>query len=502
MEPLCVADLVRSPALQLRVLAGHGGLHREVSWAHVSELADPTPWLLGAELLMTTGMAVPRAAPEQRRYLELLDDAGVSALAVSAQLHAPALHRELFAAADERGMPLLEVPLSVPFVAIAQEVATKQDTEGHRLGAQLQVFGALRWLTEERLSAAEIFGRLERLSGYTLYLCTPQGRPLIPGVPAAPPTEAGALLPPSPEKQAPPTVPGGFVLPVPAPGGTAGYLIARARDGARPAGLAVVQHIATVASLQLTMLRHQRETLRREGAETLAELLADVLDPGTARRRLRRAGFPRSQRLVLAIVVGQGVTPDESALVREIELSDLPHLLLRQQSELFVLLPAGDATLTLLDGLTAAENAAEITAGSSSPFEAGEPLEIARREARWSLSRAADTGRTHVNYQASDPSGRWLPRDVSGLRALTDRVLGPATRYDAEHRTELVRTVRTWLERDRRGEDAARELHIHPNTLSYRLRRFTEVTGFRLESTGDLAEVWLALSAARHLGDH
>src|SRR5688500_3215108 len=67
-----VEDLLRSPALQLRLLAGEAGLGRSVSWAHVSELDDPTPWLLGAEVIMATGIAVPRSAARQRAYLQRL----------------------------------------------------------------------------------------------------------------------------------------------------------------------------------------------------------------------------------------------------------------------------------------------------------------------------------------------------------------------------------------------------------------------------------------------
>ena len=54
-----VEDLLRSPALQLRLIAGEGGTARRVAWAHVSELDDPTPWLFGSEMIMTTGIAVP-----------------------------------------------------------------------------------------------------------------------------------------------------------------------------------------------------------------------------------------------------------------------------------------------------------------------------------------------------------------------------------------------------------------------------------------------------------
>ncbi|WP_157248575.1 PucR family transcriptional regulator [Nonomuraea typhae] len=473
-----VEDLVRSPALQLRVLAGETGLSRSVSWAHVSELDDPTPWLLGAEVIMTTGLGVPRGAAEQRAYLERLDDAGVSALALSAQLHVPPLHPEFTAAAAERGMPVLEVPLAVPFIAIAQEVAAAvQEDARQRLGAQLQVFGALRWLAAEDLDTATLFRRLERLSGYDVYACTPQGRPLLTGVPVP----DLSVIPAEPD--APPTIAGGFVLPVPAPGGPAGFIVAFERDGARPAGLAVAQHIATVAALQVAMDRHDRETLRREGAETLAELLQDVLDPATARRRLARLGL--AGEVVLLVVRG---VPDE-ALHRALDA--LPHLLLRRGDDHHVLgAPEVCTAVAALPG---------VSAGASRPFPPGESTRVAQREAGWAAARSAESGRPLVHYGA-DTTGRWLPDDPRTLSALVEHVLGEALAYDKAHGSRLVASVRTWMERDRRTEEAAEALHVHPNTLAYRLRRFAALTGRDLSSSAAFAEVWLAIRAAYDLG--
>ena len=140
-------DLLRSPALQLRLIAGAGGTGRRVSWAHVSELEDPTPWLSGAEMIMTTGMAVPHGGEAQCAYLERLDDAGVACLALSEGLFVPPVTPALLAAADRRGFPIVEVPIPVPFITIAQEVAAAvQMDNAQRLNAQLQVFGAVRWL--------------------------------------------------------------------------------------------------------------------------------------------------------------------------------------------------------------------------------------------------------------------------------------------------------------------------------------------------------------------
>ncbi|MFB8026577.1 PucR family transcriptional regulator [Streptomyces sp. NPDC056465] len=475
---LTVEDLLSFPALQLSVKAGSSGLGRSVSWAHASELADPTPWLLGAEVIMTAGLAVPRTAAGQRAYLERLDDAGVSGLALSAQLHMPPLHDAFFEAAEERGFPVLEVPLAVPFIAVAQEVAASvQEDARHRLGAQLQVFGSLRWLVAEDLDTPALLRRLEALSGYDVHLCTPQGRPLLPGVPTPDP----GVLPASVD--APPTVPGGFVLPVPAPGGPAGFLVAYERQGAQPAGLAVVQHIATVAALRLAMVRNEREVLRREGAETLAELLQEVLDPEAARRRLARHAI--EGEAVLLVVRNAG----DEALLRCLE--DHPHLLLTWGEDRYVL--GGPELAEAVGGLPC------VAAGMSRPFLPGVALKVAEREALWAVSKAVESGRPVVRY-GDDATGRWLPDDPAVLSALVEHVLGEVLRYDETHDSHLLVSARTWMERDRRTETAAAALHIHPNTLAYRLRRFGTLARRDLTSTGALAEVWLAIQAAGALG--
>ena len=48
-----------------------------------------------------------------------------------------------------------------------------------------------------------------------------------------------------------------------------------------------------------------------------------------------------------------------------------------------------------------------------------------------------------------------------------------------------------------RVEDAARALHVHPNTLRHRLRRFEEATGAALRRPTDLVELWWALERRR-----
>jgi purine catabolism regulator len=111
-----------------------------------------------------------------------------------------------------------------------------------------------------------------------------------------------------------------------------------------------------------------------------------------------------------------------------------------------------------------------------------------------------EAGRTAVSY-GDDRTERWLTGETAALRALVEQVLGPVIDYDSAHAGGLVTSVRVWLEHDRQTERAARALHIHPNTLLYRVRRFEEISGRSLASTGSLAEVWLALRTTAAVGD-
>ncbi len=138
--------------------------------------------------------------------------------------------------------------------------------------------------------------------------------------------------------------------------------------------------------------------------------------------------------------------------------------MLRQGGELFVLIHDD----TALAGLTGVPDA---TTGISRPFPAGASLIVPRREAEWALAPAGEAGRPVMTY-GSDPTQKWLTGDSADLAALAAEVLGSVVRYDTAHGGELVPSVRVWLEHDRDTERAARALHVHPNTLRYRVQRF------------------------------
>src|SRR3954451_21338006 len=77
------------------------------------------------------------------------------------------------------------------------------------------------------------------------------------------------------------------------------------------------------------------------------------------------------------------------------------------------------------------------------------------------------------------------------------RALGPLEDHSIRGRADLLETLRTFVSCNLDRRRAAKRLHVHPNTLDYRLRRVEELTGLRLGSTSDLVLICLALKQRR-----
>jgi PucR family transcriptional regulator, purine catabolism regulatory protein len=113
---ITVRELVGIRNLRTWVHAGEDGLDREITWAHANELPDPTEWLDSGELLMTTGLDVPKKPAAQNAYVERLAEAGLNALAIGHNtVTTPKLSPEMIKAADERALPILFTSYEVPF---------------------------------------------------------------------------------------------------------------------------------------------------------------------------------------------------------------------------------------------------------------------------------------------------------------------------------------------------------------------------------------------------
>lgn len=136
-----------------------------------------------------------------------------------------------------------------------------------------------------------------------------------------------------------------------------------------------------------------------------------------------------------------------------------------------------------------------IMIGLSSPFTDIADCSKARAQAQVAMS-ASSNSRPSTRYDR-DVMAVLLASSPEAAASVVTATLGPVLELPAERGEPLLTTVCTWLRLGQSVSATADELHCHRNTINYRLRRFAELTGRPLADNFWLAQVAVALEAAR-----
>jgi hypothetical protein len=86
-----------------------------------------------------------------------------------------------------------------------------------------------------------------------------------------------------------------------------------------------------------------------------------------------------------------------------------------------------------------------------------------------------------------------LRQDPVLARALRDSRLAPLDGLAAGERERLIETLAAWLDHQRHTPLIAAQLHVHPQTVRYRIAKLRELFGDALDSPGGRFELQLAL---------
>lgn len=498
---ITVKDLLNIPNLRTRIFAGESGLGREVSWAHVCELPDPTEYLASGELLMTVGYTVPEGPSAQRAYIEKLADAGLSGLLVAEKMHAPELSGDLRTAADRCSLPVLLTAYDVPFTAISRAVAeANRSVEHARLLQAVRVYETAR-IAVGSASGSDLVTQLGAVADCELFLLDPErGRPLLPDAPVVPAGITALLTEEMSRRSQPmpavlrlkskpyPTV----ALFVPASRPAALVAVSSGED---PPDVSLLRHIAMVAALEVEKRVADYERRRRLGAELLAGLVDGRIDADSASPLLYEWGLNEEPRLLASCAADSEAGGENSDLHLRLEDHGISHLLLRRTPLLTALLPATTEAVAAF-----VKEIGPTPVGLSAPLGATSRVPDAYREARWALEGAKTAEKQVVRYGDEELSP-FLPRSLSEARRVVEQVIGPIIDYDATHDSQLVVSLQAFLLHNRSWKKAATELHVHKQTLVYRMNRIEELTGRALDRTEDVAELWLALRAAAASGE-
>jgi purine catabolism regulator len=523
-----VADLLAIDDLSLTLVAGKDGVGRPIRWAHVSELEDPTPFLRGGEVLLSTGLSLCAWAPErQAAFVRQLHGAGLAAFGLGLGFGFDAAPEALVEAADLASFPVFEVPYEVPFIAITEALFSRLVNEQYvllqRAGVVQQTLSRLL-LDGSGLDA--LLGAYARMTGTRALLFDLHGEVVAaaPGaIQAIDPRRAWAevqrLRPEGNEFSL--TLEDGdghrAMLPILVGGATAGFLVMARAERAEPYNHVVVHHLATAIALDLSKAQAVASTERRLVGDFLDALLEGELSGEEIRRRLSFLGFGAGRPLAVLVGRPDSQLAGDGPVGADLALESLHRIVedrLSRWSGRYVCSPHDGAVVALLevDDLVEARQTAESVAQGAgrargvpaARFGLGSPecdpggLRRGYQEARFALASAPSGGSRGAVATVEDLGSHRLLlalQEDAALEAFSRGLLGPIRAYDERQHGELVHSLRVFLEHNGNWESAARALTVHRHTLRYRIRRVVELTGRNLDLAADRVEFWLALKA-------
>jgi purine catabolism regulator len=490
---ITVRDLTLAPHLGTRIHAGTGGLDRSIRLAHACEMPAPWEWLSEDDLLLTSGMGLPRSAPEQADYVRRLAGAGLAGIDIGENHDMPSISPEMERAAERLRFPILVTAYEVPWGAVVRAVIDANASEAHlRLATTARIYDHARDAVADGRSGEHLLAILGIELGCELAV--------LPHHPRRGPVGGGSHLPVDlsdalcqavaerrgrlpaflPLREGDVTA-----VAVPLPVAHPCSLVALPGPDASLPDVALLRHAATVVALDVEHEAAAHTERMRQGAALLTELLELPMDPTAARWRLAEHGV-----VAEALVIAAWGPPDQvdaDRLHGALEVAGVEHLLVRRDDCVVTLsVDPGDA---LPDVMGLIGPGAQV--GVSDSFAAPSHARDAMRQGLWAMHSAAAGGARCVRYGARQ--GPFFPATLSEAHGAVDRVLGPLLIRDRDHHSALVHTLRVFLESNRSWKRASEALFIHKQTLVYRIRHIERLTGRRLDNTHDVAELWFAL---------
>lgn len=504
--------------LDLELVAGTKGAERPIRWVHISELEDPTQWLAGGELLLTTGIQLSSAA-KQRRFVSLLADRDLAGVGLGTGFEHGQLPKAMVAEAEKRSFPLFEVPYEMPFIAITERAFTELVNEQYGVLERGFAFQErLERLVVEEHGLGAVLASIGAAVSGTALLLDGAGRPVAGDSSEGPDAAAldalasevaertarSRIAPFAPEQ--PSLAETALVVPLP-PGGSqaARNWVAVVRRGGELTELdrLIARQAAIAVALELMRERVVHETERRLAGDVLAEALAGRLEPEELRGRLRPFGIGREAAVVVFEMAeaGRAVASLESEL-QGVGAGSLVATTPSSRGELLCALvdaAAGEPIEVAARARTALARDGErvrAAAGRSGPVEA---LRRSFHEARCALEATSIANGDAPEVASHRDLGAFTLllalQDDDALRLYSETLLAPIEATEGGYGDELLRSLEAFIEQNGQWERAARELYCHRHTLRYRIRKIEELTGRDLGRAHDRIELWLALRA-------
>jgi len=495
---LCLGDVLAEDSFGLTLLTGGPDCaRREVRGAHAVEVEQPARWLAGEWVMLTTGVRLRGNVEGQRALLPSLEKAGVTALGFGVGLgfkHVPAALLEV---ARERAFPVFAVPYETPFREIVHFV------ERSLSGGDEHVFRRLtalqRYLVDALRTPEPERALVDRLAGFLdtgVLLLGADGEPEI--VAGKPPVDALRRELRSQPVGLTEIDAGGWhaiATPIATQDGQDGrwLVLASPRPGfvsklAKPAAEATAPLLAAMTRLGQVVREQELAVKAALLEEALEPAQARDLQPLAARAAAFGVDFSSSARVVVIRRAG-----DLGAVRRDcvaaLEHAHIPHLVQQRDGALTALVQAGDADVRAVLAPLAERRGLRI--GIGRPVPAITDAHHSLRDAELAVARAGNGGGGIVRFEDFD-LGTFMVSEIppERLGPKVDEILCVLRANPPLHEA-----IRAYFAHDLDIAATAISLHMHRNSLRYRLARLEQLLGRSLKQPATIAALYLALAA-------
>ena len=507
---MILRELLDAPHLHLRLLhEAPGALDQPVGRVITTDLLRPSRYLSGGELVIS-GLVWRHSPEDSETFVASLAEGGATALAAgAAQLGT--IPDDVVEACRRHYVLLLEVPTEIAFADVAEHISSTASTQsGARLSASLVRQRQLLSAVTAGRSLDEVARQVSAEIGHVCRVLTTTGRHVVTGPAGLAATELDRVSRDYLRADRLPRVCTGdptYTLFAVGPGLShrlASWIVVV--EGALPTedadAVEDVNDFAAIVSLDRSRRDEGLRTVRHLAGEALA-----LVDSGASQLevglRLRQAGLSPESALV-TMVVGFVDKPEPveltRSLVEDVALEFGPPVVATGRDDQVV------AWLPAVDGLEETVRASftrlapgirrtRLTVGLSNPTTT-DALSGALEEARFARRLAgarqtpvcvvsADEVTSHVILLAT------VPDDVR--RTYAARVLRKVLEYDERNDAGLIPTLEAFMDCSGSWSRTAELLHVHVNTVRYRIERVEELTGRDLSRLEDRVDVFLAL---------
>jgi purine catabolism regulator len=497
-------DLLGHEELGLKLLTGGPeALDRRVAGAHAIEIEQPTTWLEPDWIMLTTGARLRRSIGAQRGLIAELDGSRAAALGFGVEVVFRTVPSTLLDEARARGFPLFSIPLRTPFrdvISTINRALLSSDLRTLQRVSSMQLY-LMDALGEEDPQQAVV----ERLAAFldaTVVLFAADGV-VSASTGEAPASEIWLQVTSRPATVVEFGVSEGHVLATPVSiGGTpAGWLAVVSRRAsssprlARQAARATAPVLAALSRIY-SLTREQQQAVR-------SALLDEMLKPHSPRDRAAIAAraaalgvdFTIPARVVLiSRRPGAARARAQDGLGEafgELTEGGAARLVARRPGAVTALLQAPPDDLRAdLDGLI--KRLPDLVVGIGRPASDIDEVQESQRDAAIAVQRLdVSAGRRILDFDDFDLVTLMISEaQRARIQPKVDEILGALS-------AGLHEAVAAYFAHDLDIMSAAQAMHIHHNTLRYRLGRVEEALGRPLKDPGTIAALYIAFSAGR-----